>query len=75
MVVRRSFEFSHSRITFFSYTIEMSGLIRKLLVFTALTLPLAVVPARGQSIGYGVRGGVPLSDFVKAESKTGALTR
>jgi hypothetical protein len=48
----------------------MGGLIRKILVFTALTA--AAVSA--QNIGYGVRGGVPLSDFLEAESKTGALT-
>jgi hypothetical protein len=52
----------------------MNGLIRKILVFTTLTLALAVVPANAQNIGYGVRGGVPLNDFIKADSKTGALT-
>ena len=48
----------------------MHGNIRKILVFLSLTT--AAVTAQG--IGYGVRGGVPLSDFIKAESKTGTLT-
>ena len=48
----------------------MCRLIRKILVFIAL----AATMAGAQNIGYGVRGGVPLSDFLKAESKTGALT-
>lgn len=48
----------------------MSGLIRKIVVIGLATAALA----SAQNIGYGVRGGVPLSDFLKAESKTGALT-
>lgn len=48
----------------------MCRLIRKILVFTALAATIATA----QNIGYGVRGGVPLSDFLEAESKTGALT-
>jgi hypothetical protein len=48
----------------------MCRLIRKFIVFTAL----AAIIASAQNIGYGVRGGVPLSDFLEAESKTGALT-
>jgi hypothetical protein len=37
-----------------------------------LVLAAALCPA--QSIGVGVKGGLPLSDFLAAESKTGALT-
>ncbi len=48
----------------------MSGLIRKILVCCAVS----AAAASAQNIGYGVRGGVPLSDFLKAESKTGTLT-
>jgi opacity protein-like surface antigen len=48
----------------------MCGLIRKITVFTALS----AAALAAQSIGYGVRGGIPLSDFWKAESRTGALT-
>ena len=48
----------------------MCRLIRKILVFTGLVVTMA----SAQNIGYGVRGGVPLSDFLEAESKTGALT-
>lgn len=48
----------------------MCRLIRKMLVFTAL----AATMAAAQNFGYGVRGGVPLTDFLEAESKTGALT-
>jgi hypothetical protein len=48
----------------------MSGLIRKILVGFSFSLAIA----SAQNIGYGVRGGLPLSDFLKAESKTGALT-
>jgi len=52
----------------------MCRLIRKILVFTALAALLTAMTAGAQNIGYGVRGGVPLSDFLEAESKTGALT-
>ncbi|MFN0105538.1 MAG: outer membrane beta-barrel protein [Bryobacteraceae bacterium] len=48
----------------------MNGLIRKTLIFFALT----TVAASAQNIGFGVRGGTPLSDFLVAESKVGALT-
>jgi hypothetical protein len=48
----------------------MSGLIRKIIVFTALSASAA----SAQGIGYGVRGGVPLTDFLEAESRTGTLT-
>ena len=70
MVVRTGNQFSQYAATFFSYTIEMSGLIRNILVGFSFSLAIA----SAQNIGYGVRGGVPLSDFLKAESKTGALT-
>lgn len=70
MVVRTGNQSSQYLATFFSYTIEMSGLIRKILV--GFSFSLAITSA--QNIGYGVRGGLPLSDFLKAESKTGALT-
>mgnify|MGYP000375874496 CR=1 FL=1 len=52
----------------------MCRLIRKILVFTAVTALFAAMPVGAQNIGYGVRGGVPLTDFLKAESKTGTLT-
>jgi hypothetical protein len=48
----------------------MCRLIRKFFVFTALVAMMA----SAQNIGYGVRGGLPLTDFFEAESKTGALT-
>lgn len=70
VVVGAGAEFSHWRRVFFFYTGIMCRLIRKILVFTGL----AGITASAQNIGYGVRGGVPLSDFLKAESKTGALT-
>ncbi len=69
-VVGTGNEFSQYAATFFSYTEDMSGLIRKLLVGFSFTLAIT----SAQNIGYGVRGGLPLSDFLKAESKTGALT-
>lgn len=47
----------------------MNGILRKILVFSAF----AGAAASAQNIGYGVRGGTPLSDFLHAESKTGAL--
>ncbi|MBL8238634.1 MAG: outer membrane beta-barrel protein [Bryobacterales bacterium] len=50
----------------------MNGLIRKIPVIA--TLAFAVAAVNAQNIGYGVRGGVPLNDFIKADSKTGALT-
>jgi hypothetical protein len=52
----------------------MCRLIRKMLVFTGLAAVAATVTATAQNIGYGLRGGVPLSDFLNAESKTGTLT-
>ncbi len=70
MVVAAPHNFSHWSCRFFFYTKKMNGLIRKIPVFFALT----AVFAPAQSIGYGVRGGVPLGDFLTAESKTGALT-
>lgn len=48
----------------------MVGHFRKLIVFCALIQ----TTASAQSLGYGVRGGLPLTDFLAAESKTGALT-
>jgi len=48
----------------------MHGLVRKLLVIIPAFAP--ALPA--QSIGIGVRGGVPLTDFIKAESRVGTLT-
>ena len=48
----------------------MNGLIRKFLVCAVFSL----AAASAQNIGYGVRGGVPLNDFLNAESKTGAIT-
>ena len=69
-VVGTGNEFSQYAATFFSYTEDMSGLIRKILVGFSFTLAIT----SAQNIGYGVRGGLPLSDFLKAESKTGALT-
>ncbi|MBI2689463.1 MAG: hypothetical protein HYX27_24410 [Acidobacteria bacterium] len=48
----------------------MCGLLRKILVCCGLTLGVSY----SQNIGFGVRGGTPLNDFVKAESKTGAIT-
>jgi len=48
----------------------MSGYFRKILVISAFL----TATAGAQNIGLGVRGGVPLTDFVKAESQTGALT-
>ncbi len=70
VVVRAGAEFSHCPGVFFFYTKYMCRLIRKILVFTGL----AGIAAGAQNFGYGVRGGVPLSDFLKAESKVGALT-
>lgn len=70
LVVHTGNQFSQYSRTFFSYTIEMSGLIRKILVGFSFSLALT----SAQNIGYGIRGGTPLSDFLKAESKTGALT-
>jgi hypothetical protein len=49
----------------------MHGFFRKLLVFSAM----AGAGAFAQNIGFGVRGGLPLSDFLSAESRVGALTR
>jgi hypothetical protein len=48
----------------------MNGLIRKILVYAVFTL----AAASAQNIGYGLRGGIPLNDFLSAESKTGAIT-
>lgn len=48
----------------------MNGRIRKILVLNLV----AVAACYAQNIGVGVRGGVPLTDFIKAESKTGTLT-
>ncbi|HEU0124413.1 MAG TPA: hypothetical protein VFQ91_28040 [Bryobacteraceae bacterium] len=48
----------------------MSGLIRKILACFVLFLPAAYA----QNIGIGVRGGVPLTDFLHAESQVGAVT-
>jgi hypothetical protein len=48
----------------------MSRLFRKILVCCAFS----AASLSAQNIGVGVRGGLPLTDFVKAESRTGALT-
>lgn len=48
----------------------MRGLFRKILVSAAIVSGTALA----QNIGLGVRGGVPLTDFIKADSKTGAIT-
>jgi hypothetical protein len=48
----------------------MNGLLRKILVCGVFALSAA----SAQNIGYGVRGGVPLTDFIQADSKTGAIT-
>ena len=48
----------------------MRGLFRKILVSTVVL----GATAYAQNIGVGVRGGIPLTDFIKAESRTGALT-
>lgn len=48
----------------------MRGFFRKILV-SAVVLNAA---AYAQNLGVGVRGGIPLTDFIKAESRTGALT-
>jgi hypothetical protein len=47
----------------------MSGRIRNLYVLAAAFSSLAAA----QNIGIGVRGGLPLTDFVEAESRTGAV--
>jgi len=48
----------------------MCRFFRKYLVFTALL----ATTASAQKLGFGVRGGVPLTDFLSAESKIGAIT-
>jgi hypothetical protein len=48
----------------------MRGLFRKILVSGVVLSAVAYA----QNIGVGLRGGIPLTDFIEADSKTGALT-